>query len=62
MTEEQVIRRAVRTAKTLKADARILAVRCGYTDPAVKALKDGAEAIEALVGLLRQKKTAPKEE
>ncbi len=54
MTEEQIIRQAIRTAKELKTDARILTVRCGQSDPAVRALKGGAAAIEALVGLLRQ--------
>ncbi len=59
MTDKQIIRQAICTAKELKMDARILSVRCGQSDPAVRALKDGAASIEALVGLLRQKKTAP---
>ncbi len=58
MTEEKVIQRAICTAKNLRMDARNRSRKFGAKDLLVHELNDGAAAIEALVGLLRQKETA----
>lgn len=56
MTQEKIIQRATCTAKRLRGAANA-GDRFGYPDLS-KRMRDGAHAIEALVGLL-QKETAP---
>ncbi len=53
MTREQIIQRAIRTEKELRKRS---ASQCGNTRIC---MEDGANAIEALVGLLQQKDAAP---
>lgn len=57
MTEERIIQRAIGTAKYLRR-AATTSDRMECYDTA-KRMREGATAIEALVGLLRQKETAP---
>ncbi len=55
MTEEKVIRRAIETAKMMKTGAKAPAP---YSTM-IELCQEGTRAINALVGLLRQKETAP---
>lgn len=57
MTQEQIIQRAITTAKRLRSAASS-GYHFGYPRMA-RRMREGANAIEALVGLLQQKKTAP---
>ncbi len=55
MTEEKVIQRAIETAKKMKRGANAPAP---YSTM-IELCQEGTRAINALVGLLRQKETAP---
>ncbi len=55
MTKEQIIQRAIETAKKMKTGAKGPATYSAM----IELCQEGTRAINALVGLLRQKETAP---